>query len=75
MLERNYDHQVQSAFGDIVTFLSRIGRQIRGLERKEKVTELTARIEAEIDIGDNCIDGEIGSESNTTKNRRERWAK
>ena len=40
-----------------------IWRKIRDFERKEKVAEQRARIEAEIDIGDNCIDGEIGSET------------
>ena len=63
MLEGNYDRQVQRAFGDILAFLSRLGRKIRDFERKEKVAEQRARIEAEIDIGDNCIDGEIGSET------------
>jgi hypothetical protein len=42
-----------------------IGRKIRDFERiqkKAKLAEKMARIEAAIDIGDNCIDGEVGSE-------------
>ncbi|KAG4429578.1 hypothetical protein IFR05_014942 [Cadophora sp. M221] len=42
MLEGNYDHQVQRAFGDILTFLSRIGRKLRDFKRKEKAAELRA---------------------------------
>jgi hypothetical protein len=56
MLEGNYDSQVQSAFGNIITFLSGFGRKIRDFERIRKKAEFKgkmARIEAAIDIGDN----------------------
>ena len=62
MLEGSYDLQVQSSFGNITTFLLKFGEKIQDFERKEKLAERMARMEAAIDIGDNYIDGEVGSE-------------
>ncbi|KAH6667757.1 ras family-domain-containing protein [Halenospora varia] len=62
VLEGNYDLQVQGAFKDILTFLSRFEKKIRDFEREEKFTERMARMKAVIDVGDNCIDGEVGLE-------------
>ena len=59
-LEGNYDLQVQRAFGDIVTFLSRFGNKIKDFERKEKFARMM--VTAAIDIEDNCIGGGVCSE-------------
>jgi GTPase KRas protein len=58
VLEGNYNLQVQMAFGDIVTFLSRLWSKIKDFERKEKF----ARMMAAIDIEDNCMGGDVCSE-------------
>jgi hypothetical protein len=62
VLEGSYDLQVQNAFGNITTFLSKFGKELRDFERKEKFAERIARMEAAIDIEDNCIVGDVCSE-------------
>jgi GTPase KRas protein len=61
-IEGNYDSQVQRAFENIITFLSRFGGKIRDFEKKAKLVEKMACIEAAVDIGDNHIGGEVGLE-------------
>lgn len=54
VLGGNYNFLVQKAFRDIIEFLSKLGRKIRGM----RLAEIMARVA--IDIGDNYIGGEIG---------------
>ena len=62
VLEGSYDLQVQNAFGNITTFLSKFGKELQDFERKEKLAERMARMEAAINIEDNCIGGDVCSE-------------
>jgi GTPase KRas protein len=62
VLEGSYDLQVQNAFGNITTFLSKFGKKLQDFERKERLAERMARIEAAIDIEDNSIEGDVCSE-------------
>src|ERR1700733_623598 len=63
VLEGNYDLQVQRAFGDILTFLSRLWSKIKDFEMNEKF----ARMMATIDIEDNCMGGDVCSEIRDNK--------
>jgi GTPase KRas protein len=58
VLEGNYSLQVQKAFKDILTLLSRLGSKTKDFERKEK----RARMMAAIDIEDKCMGGDVCSE-------------
>jgi hypothetical protein len=62
VLEGNYSLQVQRAFEDILTLLSRLGSKTRDFERKEKRARMRARMMAAIDIEDKCMGGDVRSE-------------